>query len=104
MLREHQRVLVQTLFRQDKPFRVYSKDNELIYYPGVPDWYDVGRFLNKECVILRVSDEIEVRLLEDIYAPKESKPLDSFEGGFLVGVFFTLLVMIGSLVLYFDFR
>ena len=103
MLRENQRVIVQTLFRQDKPFRVYTEDNELIYYPGVPDWYDVGRFINKECVILRVSDEIEARLLEKISTP-ESKTLDSFEGGFLVGVFFTLLVMIGSLILYFDFR
>lgn len=29
---------------------------------------------------------------------------DTFEAGFLVGVFFTLLVMTGSLILYFDFR
>lgn len=109
MLKEHQKFIVNQLWRQaDRAFRLYDINDKLILYPGVPRWYDVGRFVNLECEITRIKPEfIEARLTEEIKAPKpepmQKSCLNTFEAGFLAGMAFAVAFIAVSVILYFSF-
>lgn len=112
MLKEHQKFIVSQLWRHaDRAFRLYDINDNLILYPGVPRWYDVGRFLNKECEITHIKPEfIEARLAEEIETPKPEpmqksylNSMNTFEAGFLAGMAFAVAIIAVSVIMYFNF-
>lgn len=109
MLKEHQKFIVNQLWRQaDRAFRLYDINGKLILYPGVPRWYDVGRFVNLECEITRIRSEfIEAKLTEEIKTPKpepmQKSCMNTFEAGFLAGMAFAFFVLFAGTVTYLSY-